>query len=302
MSSKIISALTAGGVIGGMSVTGAAAYLAKSTVYPHTYTLEEEKKWEMDRGLWGDYDDLPHTAYTVAGKDGYILHCEYTEANPGSRRFVILTHGYTSNRNGSVKYVGVYKSLGYNIVIYDCRGHGENVPTPCSIGNLESQDLLRLIEDTYERYGEEIELGLHGESMGSATSLMVLKYHPKVRWVVADCGFASLYDLMGDLYHSKHIGFILNPVNAMMGILYHFNLKQTCPRDALSGNKVPLCLIHGTADSFIPVKNADELADATSGYCEVHKIEGADHAQSRHTIGSGAYAEIVDTFLRKISC
>ena len=300
MSGKIMKMRLAGSAVGGVSVSAGAAHLAKNIVFPRTFSLEEEKKWMIEHALWGDYDQIPRTNYTVAGKDGYILHCEYVEANPGSRKFVILTHGYTSNRYGSVKYLGVYRRLGFNCVLYDCRGHGENESVPCSIGNLEAQDLLSVIRDTYERYGEEIELGLHGESMGSATSLSVLKYQPKVRFVVADCGFTCLYDLIGTLYRSRHVGFLLDPVNLIMEKKYHFNMKQTCPRDALKENQVPLCLIHGTSDTLISPKNSDELAAATAGYKEVHKVEGAEHACSRYVLGEEAYAEIVRAFLERV--
>ena len=300
MSGKIMKMLMAGSAVGGASAAGASAYMARNIVRPKTFPLDEEKKWMIEHDLWGDYDEIPRTNYTVPGKDGYILHCEYADTNPGSRKYVILTHGYTSNRYGSVKYLGVYRNLGFNCVLYDCRGHGENLPAPCSIGNLESQDLFHVIEDTYQRYGEDIELGLHGESMGSATSLSVLKYHPKVKFVVADCGFASLYDLMGYLYRQNNAGFMLDPVNTVMGKLYHFNLKQTCPRDALKGNEIPLCLIHGSADTFVPPENSDELAAVTAGYREVHKIEGAEHARSRYVLGEEAYTEIVKSFLEKL--
>lgn len=292
--------LAGAGALGGMSLAGAAAHFAKALVLPQTYSLEEEKKWEIENGTWRDFDSIPRTCYTVAGKDGYILHCEYAEMNPGSRKFVILTHGYTSNRYGAVKYVFTYQRLGFNCILYDCRGHGENVTSPCSIGNLESQDLVHVIEDTYQRFGEDIELGLHGESMGSATSLCVLKYHPKVRFVVADCGFASLYELMGYLYGTKHAAFLRDPVNLVMGKRYHFNMKQTCPRDALKGNHVPICLIHGTTDTFIPPENSDELAAATAGYKEVHKVEGAEHARSILVIGEEKYTDIVRGFLENI--
>ena len=115
--------------------------------------------------------------------------------------------------------------------------------------------------------------------------MSVLKYQPKVRFVVADCGFTCLYDLIGTLYRSRHVGFLLDPVNLIMEKKYHFNMKQTCPRDALKENQVPLCLIHGTSDTLISPKNSDELAAATAGYKEVHKVEGAEHACSRYVLG-----------------
>ncbi len=300
MSGRIRKALTGGFALGAAAMGAAGGYLARKIVRPRTYTLEQIKKYETSQGGWEDYDKLPHTTYTVVGKDGYILHCEYVEADSPGRKFVILTHGYTSNRYGAVKYANVYRKLGFNCVMYDCRGHGENAPAPCSIGNIEAQDLRFVIADTYQRFGADIELGLHGESMGSSTSLIVLKYQPKVKFVVADCGFACLYDLIKVLYQKRKIGFMLNPVNVMMKLLYGFSMKKTCARDALHGNKVPLCLIHGNADSFIDPSNSDVLAAATDGYQEVHKVDGAEHALSRTVLGAEKYAEIVEGFLKHI--
>ena len=157
-----------------------------------------------------------------------------------------------------------------------------------------------MIEDTYSRYGEDIELGLHGESMGSATSLIVLKYRPKVRFVVADCSFANLYELIRDGYRNMHIGFMLEPVNRTLKRRYHFDLKDTSPRDALKGNMVPICLIHGKEDKFIDPVNSEMLSKATSGYCELHLVDGATHAHSRAVLGEEAYTKIVREFLGKL--
>lgn len=300
MEGKVLKILAGTVVLAGAAAAGAGAYFAHSLVYPHTFSLAEERKWESENGLWGNYSQIPHKYYSVTTDDGCVLHCECAMTNPESRKYVILSHGYTSNRYGDVKYVGAYARLGFNCILYDCRGHGENVHEPCSLGNLEAKDLLQVIEDTKRRFGPDIEIGLHGESMGSSISLSVLKYHPDVKFVVADCGFSNLYDLVKYLYGTKHLKFLVHPVNFMMGKMYHFNLKQTSARDALKGNKVPICLIHGTEDHFIPAKNSDELAQATAGPKEVHKVEGAEHAKSRIVLGEERYAQIIKEFLDQV--
>ena len=292
-------------LLGGLSAAAAAAgggsmYLARQIAKPKGKTLAQERDWEIENDLWGDFDLTQRESYIISGMDGYLLHCERVLTDPQSRKYVILTHGYTSNRYGTVKYIPTYQKLGYNCIIYDCRDHGANEETACSIGNFEAQDLLRVIEDTYSRYGEDIELGLHGESMGSATSLGVLKYRPKVRFVVADCGFTNLYELIREGYRNMHIGFMLEPVNATLRRVYHFDLKDTSPRDALKGNQVPICLIHGKEDKFIDPSNSEELAKATAGYCELHLIDGATHAKSRKVLGEEAYTKIVREFLENI--
>ena len=288
--------------LGGLSAAavtagGGSMYLAHQIAKPKGKTLEQEKEWEIEQDLWGDFDTLQRSTYTIQGMDGYQLHCELVMTDEQSRKYVILTHGYTSNRYGTVKYIPTFRKLGYNCVIYDCRDHGENKEAACSIGNFEARDLLKVIEDTYARYGDDIELGLHGESMGSATSLQVLKYRPKVRFVVADCGFANLYELIRGGYRQMHIGFMIDPVNGVLRSKYHFDLKDTSPRDALAGNTVPICLIHGKDDKFIDPENSEKLSQATAGYCELHLVDGATHAKSRKVLGEEAYTKIVREFL-----
>ena len=71
------------------------------------------------------------------------------------------------------------------------------------------------------------------------------------------------------------------------------------PIDSLSDNAIPICFIHGAADSFIPPANSEAMQKATRGYSELHLIEGAGHAQSMLK-NPQEYREIVDQFIGKI--
>lgn len=181
----------------------ASYFLARAVIFPDGLRLAKEIEWEKENGLWDDFETYSKEVYTVQGFENYTLHTELVKAEPKSNKYVILTHGFRSNRYGSAKYVKAYRSLGYNCIIYDTRGHGENVKTAVTLGNTEAKDLLCLIEDSYARYGEDIYLGLHGESMGSSTSLSVLALTQNVRFVVADCGFTNLYALLEQGYRAK---------------------------------------------------------------------------------------------------
>ena len=277
-----------------------AGYFARSTALPKGMTLEQEKAWEVEHGLWGDYDSYDTEDYTVEGKDGYLLHCTFIKADEESKKYMILSHGFTSNRYGSVKYLSCYRSLGFNCVIYDVRGHGENQKTAVSLGQFESEDLLKLIDDTYDRYGADILLGLHGESMGSSISLSVLKYRPDVKFVVADCGFSNLYDLMDSTYKNFHVSWLTPLVNSVMKSRYGYDMKLTSAVDALRENDVPVCFIHGANDSFIKPSNSQVMKEAQKGYGEIHLIDGAEHAQSREIAGEEAYKAIIEEFLGEI--
>lgn len=266
---------------------------------PNGMSFDEEKEWAKAHGVWGELENYTTEEYTVKGKDDYILHCVFVENDntKDTGKYVIISHGYNSNRYGAAKYVPVYIDLGYSCVIYDLRGHGENEKSVCTIGNFESQDLIKIIDDTYERFGDDIYLGLHGESMGSSTSLSAMKYSPNVRFVVADCGFTNLYELIGTGFRSRRIAFTEPCVDLALRALHGYSMKDTSAIDAIDGCTVPVCFIHGKNDTFITPDNSERLRERVAGYSELHLIDGAEHAQSREVLGKTAYEDIVGKFL-----
>lgn len=273
--------------------------LASQMANPKVSTLEKEISWEKEHKLWGEYDDYEKEDYIVKGLNDYDLHVTLVKNPIPSDKYVIISHGFKSNRYGAVKYVDSYIDLGFNCIIYDMRDHGENEKVTVSLGQFESEDLYKLIEDTYNRYGN-IKLGLHGESMGAATSLTVLSKKPKVDFVVADCGFSNLYDLIYKAYDIAKTPFVLPSVNAVMKLRYGYDMKKTSPKDALVGNEVPVCFIHGEADTFILPENSQVNKAATSGYSELHLVPNAAHAQSREVLGEAEYRSIISDFLKNI--
>ena len=276
--------------------------MARQIGMPKGMSLEEEKQWEKTHGVWSDYDENLSDKYTVKGKDDYTLHCQVISSaqTQNSKKYVIISHGYNSNRNGAVKYAETYLSLGFKCIVYDLRGHGENEKTACTIGNYESQDLIKIIDDTYSRFGGDIYLGLHGESMGSSTSLSALKYKPDVHFVVADCGFTNLYSLIQTQLSNYKMGFTAPFIDADMRILYGFSMKDTNAKDALSENAIPICFIHGGSDTFISPENSEIMKNTTQGYSEIYIVDNAEHAQSREVLGCDEYTSIVGDFIETV--
>ena len=125
--------------------------LASQMANPKVSTLEKEMSWEKEHKLWGDYDDYEKEDYIVKGLNDYDLHVTLVKNPIPSDKYVIISHGFKSNRYGAVKYVDSYIDLGFNCIIYDMRDHGENEKAAVSLGQFESEDLYKLIEDTYNR-------------------------------------------------------------------------------------------------------------------------------------------------------
>lgn len=275
--------------------------LAKSIVLPKTLSLEEERAWIAEHNLQGNYDTYQKEDYQIVLQDGYTIHATLVKAEElNSQKYVIISHGFRSNRNGNIKYTDVYHSLGYHVISYDVRGHGQNAKTKVSLGNQESADLLTIIEDAYQRFGVNIELGLHGESMGSAISLSVLAKTQNLRFVVADCGFSNLYDLIYGAYKENHIAFLMPGVYFANKFINGIDMQKTSPIDALTNNTVPVLFIHGAEDTFIRSFHSERIAEQNPSFDRLQLVPNAGHAQSREVLGIASYTAFIKDFLENI--
>ena len=66
-------------------------------------TLEEAFDWQKDHYDTSFYDPLKKAEYTITGHDGYVLHALYLKNPLPSDKYMIISHGYTDNRNGDLK-------------------------------------------------------------------------------------------------------------------------------------------------------------------------------------------------------
>ena len=72
------------------------------------------------------------------------------------------------------------------------------------------------------------------------------------------------------------------------------------PIDAVAGSAVPVCFIHGAADTFIrPHHSEDMYKVSASPLSELHLVAGAGHACSFKTDNAG-YRKIVANFVVKV--
>ena len=135
------AALISAGAVGGAAL-GMSYFLARVVSRPKQKTFEYRVQDLKDHGRWEDYDSLKKVPYTVEMPDGYVLHVTLIPAGFESDRYVIISHGFGDNRLGSAKYALMYHAMGFNSIIYDTRGMGENEDQPITLGLKESKDLV----------------------------------------------------------------------------------------------------------------------------------------------------------------
>ena len=274
-------------------------FFASSSMSIRRQTLDEAKKWQEDHYDLSWYDPLEKTDYQVTSYDGYVLNVELIRNPVPADKYILLSHGYTDNRFGSLKYTKMYLDLGFNVIVYDLRGHGENEPTFCTYSARERKDLIVLIQDCRDRYQPAI-LGIHGESLGAATAIACLEEKPQIDFVVADCGFSDISNVLKGGVKSMHLPEgLVSLASVCARLRYGYSYDMMRPIDSLADNEVPILFIHGAEDSFILPENSERMEKETKGYSELHLIPEATHAASVLT-APAEYKEIVAAFLTKI--
>ena len=255
--------------------------LARYAVRPTVHTLEYERNY-LDKYdfMQGESREIINE-HTVETDDGQKLWVGLVPGDLANKHYVVLSHGYTSSRYGVYKYAVLWRRLGYNCVIYDNRGHGANAPATITFGRKESRDLMAVIEDTYERYGRDIHLGLHGESMGAGLSLMALSYQPKVDFIISDCGYSEILPVLRHKVNQR-FGFprmLADAASPFCKLFFGYSFTEVRPIDFLKENEIPICFVHGTEDHFTAHWHSEKMYEANKGYKELHLFAGVDHAE-----------------------
>jgi pimeloyl-ACP methyl ester carboxylesterase len=134
--------------------------------------------------------------------------------------------------------------------------------------------------------------------MGAASVLLSteLDLGDGVVSVVADCPFSSAEGIIAKVCRDKGIPpKIFFPAIKFGARLFGgFKLSERDPIDAVRNAKVPILLIHGTADDFVPREMSDELSNVGRNITYLN-IEGAPHLMSM-MYDEDAYTAALDSF------
>lgn len=275
--------------------------MARFAVRPTVHTLEYDLDYLKKIHYMQEESIEIINEHTLTTYDGKKIWVGFVPGNPKNKHYVILSHGYTSTRYGMYKYAVLWRKMGYHCVIYDNRGHGANAPAAITFGIRESKDLMMIIEDTYERYGRDIHIGLHGESMGAGLQLMALSYHPKVDFIVNDCGYSEILPVLRwklqDKFHL--LGKMADFASPFARLWFGYWFQEVRPIDRLKENEIPICFVHGDADTFTHCWHSKKMYEANKGYKELHLFEGADHAECV-IVDTERYQKMMQDFIQKV--
>lgn len=276
------------------------AYAARLVLQPKTFSSEASFAKEVRDGKFdqAEYDAIAKEMFELQGAEEVCLKGEIWRNPIESHRYVILPHGFSYTRYGMVKYALLYYKLGYHCVLYDHRYHGQSGGSFLSMGHFEQKDLLQLIQSIRQQ-DAQASIGLHGESLGAATCLLVQRFDIPLAFIVSDCAYSSLWS---ELAHQMKQQFRL-PAWCLWGplvyvrLVYGFSLRSVNPIDIVRQSTTPTLFIHGMQDSFTPYAMSEEMAKVHPGKHRLSLYDNSNHAMCI-VDEPLRYAQELETFLK----
>ena len=198
---------------------------------------------------------LPHEERRILSDDGLRLYgenyrCEHPE------RVVLCAHGYRGTAEGDFcDKIRFLRDAGCDLLLIHQRACGQSEGNAITFGARESQDILKWL-DTIET---DLPVYLYGISLGATSVLLCADRTDRIAGIIADCGFASMRDILAYLgkrwMRLPEFPF-LNILDEFCRVRAHFAMHEADAGHTLRNTAVPVLFFHGTEDAFVPPENS----------------------------------------------
>ena len=192
--------------------------------------------------------------------------------------------------------------MGHSVLLVDQRAHGKSEGSTITFGVRERLDCLRWCRYARRRFGPKRPLILAGVSMGAATVLMAseLPLPNTVQAILADCPYSDQKRIIGKVAKERGMPAIPSVVACTAGAMIYgrFRLGQTSPLEAVKRTKIPILLLHGEDDRFVPCDMSRELFAACASPKRLETFPGAAHGTS-YLSDPDRYERVVREFLQE---
>jgi uncharacterized protein len=219
---------------------------------------------------------------------------------PGSRdQTVVMVHGLSNNRREGLDKAGYLHQAGYNLLVFDLRGHGQSDGSGTTMGYREPADVSAAVAEA--RSLSPGPIALIGYSLGAAVSVEEAAVNPDVTAVVEDSGFSSA----GAVFMARFSEVTHLPDMPWAAAVVAFgqmdigtSLWNVQPAAMAARLHKPLLAIVGTSDTIVPPSEGLALFKAAAGPKQLLEVPGAGHVQAYYT-DNALYERTVLGFLAK---
>ena len=264
---------------------------------------ERELVFRIEPGTAGWYTGLPKAVQEfeltpASFKAGQNIHGWWYPAANKDAPAILYLHGVRWNLTGQLFRIEQLHALGFSVLAIDYRGFGQ------SQGDLPSE--ATVYEDAriaWERFQvlqpDPSKRLIYGHSLGGAVAIDLaadLAAQAKnnhapvpVRGLVIESTFTSLGDAVAEVADNNL------PVNWLP---VRWLLSQKFDSiDKIADIHMPLLLVHGLDDNYVPPRFSEQLFDAAQEPKQLLLVPGASHNNSMSLAGRN-YGQALDTLMQ----
>lgn len=263
------------------------------------FILQREKEAKRFDEVW--FEHVNKEEMWVDSPNGYSIKAIHFQPLQ-TKNTIIICHGVTENKINSVKYARLFERLGFNSVVYDHRRHGDSGGKTTSYGHYEKYDLQAVMKTLKQKLGGEGIIGVQGESMGAATTLLYAgTLEDEADFYISDCAFSDfseqLYYLMMKQTPLRN-SIAIKLAGVFLRMRDGYSLKSISPKEAVTRIEKPILFIHSLPDDFILPEMTIEMYSLKPGPKKLKLFDVGPHAQS-FNMNPEAYELLVADFLKE---
>lgn len=198
-----------------------------------------------------------HTRHEIISRRGKRLVGNYYRcSDKPCGKIAFIVHGYRSDgAEAAGPFADYYFSRGCDIFCCDHEAHGESGGLIIGYDCFEADDCLDWLSFLSETYGSDIQIILHGFSMGGGIVLKMSDRVPEsVKFICSDSGYS---DAEGTV--RPRVGTLYQPLRLFNMFVGGYDVDKSDVRPHLRNARVPILFVHGTADPTVPFEMGKEL-------------------------------------------
>jgi len=177
---------------------------------------------------------------------------------PSEKPLVILFHGYSSEKSGTLSEARAFLKMGLSVLLVDFRGSGDSSESYTTIGFDEAEDVAAAVR--YARaYLPHREVVLYGQSMGAAAILRAVHscgVRPDA--IIVEAVFDKMLNTVRHRFEAMGVPSFPSAELLVFwgGRQAGFNGFRHNPVDYAASVNCPILFLHGTADPRAHIEEA----------------------------------------------
>ncbi|MFH7029326.1 MAG: alpha/beta hydrolase [Heteroscytonema crispum UTEX LB 1556] len=214
------------------------------------------------------------------------IHGWWISAKQPNAKVLLYLHGNGVNIGANVGHASRFHKLGFSVLLIDYRGYGR------SEGGFPNE--MRVYQDAATAWNYLVQhqkilpkqIFIYGHSLGGAIAIDLAAQHPNAGGLIVESTFTSIRELVA--YRNM---FWMFPVDLILTQRFE-SIKK------LPLLKIPLLMIHGTADTTIPYFMSQKLYTVAPQPKKLILVPSAEHNDLAQVAGL-QYSQWVLSFVQQ---